>query len=196
MLNKCVKNGRLWTASPECAHAVERAVVPICQQHCLYERGLIPPNLMVDEEQYRRTRQQILRLPCPYEKAIVSRVCGCAEATKTNLAEREVVSCRAQECQQACLEVLEHIRQRANFALGLTHTSGELPHAKAVKIQCGGLLGLQEALDPDDAQPRICNIFSLIRRAKKHYGAFDGLPFPQIMRAVVRYEHRRRRRRS
>lgn len=151
---------------------------------------------MVDEEQYRRTRQEIVRLPCPYEKAILSRVCGCAQAIKMNLAEREVVSCRAQGFQQACLEVLEHIRQRANFALGLTHIPGELPHSKAVKIQCGGLLGLQEALDPNDAQPQVCDIFTLIRRAKKHYGEFDGFPFHQIMRAVVRYEHRRCRRRS
>ena len=137
-----------------------------------------------------------MRLPCPYEKAILSRVCGCAQATKTNLAEREVVGCRAQECRQACLEVLDHIRQRANFAVGLVHTPGKLPHAKAAKIQCGGLLGLQAALDPDHEHPGVHDICALIRRAKKCYGEFDALPFAQIMRAVVRYEHRRRRSRS
>ena len=109
----------------------------------------------------------------------------------TNLAEREVVSCRAQECRQACLEVIGNIRRRAKFALGLAHSPGELPHSKAVKIQCGGLLGLQEALGPVDEQARVRDIFALIRRARKRYGEFDALPFSQIMRSIASYEHRR-----
>lgn len=150
---------------------------------------------MVDEEQFRRTTEQVVTLPCPFEKAIVSRVCGCREARKTNIGEREAMNCGDEEAQLQCVELLTQIRRRANFALGLTHMPSALPHAKAVKLQCGGLLGLQHALDGGDQPDRVSDIRGLVKRALKRCGALEKMPFEQLVRTMAQYDHRQRGRR-
>lgn len=151
---------------------------------------------MVDEEQYRRAREQVITLPCPFEKAIVSRVCGCKQAKKTQLGEREAMNCDDEDAQRQCVRLLTQIRSRANFALGLTHMPSALPHAKAVKLQCGGLLGLQRALDGGEETERIGDISALIKRALKRCGTMDDMPFEEIIRTLAQYDHRQRRTRG
>lgn len=148
---------------------------------------------MVDEDQYRRTYRQHIAVSCPYEKAILSRICACEKAAKSNIAEREAIGCSSSVAQQLCVELVNHTRKRANFALGVAHTSGALPHAKAIKVQCGGLLGLQRVLDGSEDSVHVHNVHGLIRRALKRFKNLDALPFEQIIRSVARYEHRRRR---
>lgn len=148
---------------------------------------------MVDEEQYRRAREQLVTLPCPFEKAISSRVCGCRQSKKTQLGEREAMNCGDEGAHRQCVKLLTQIRRRANFALGLTHMPSALPHAKAVKLQCGGLLGLQHALDGEGSMQRVNDVSALVKRALKRCGVMEDMPFEQIVRSVARYDHRQRR---
>ena len=150
---------------------------------------------MVDEEQFRRTRTALSTLSCPYEKAILSRVCGCRKAVKTQIGDRESLNCTDEDAQQQCVEFLNQTRKRANFALGLTHMPSALPHALAVKVQCGGLLGLQHALDIVEAPQRVNDVATLLARAQRRYDGLESCPFDQIMRSVAHYEHRSRARR-
>lgn len=151
---------------------------------------------MVDEEQYRRTYQGVITAPCPFEKAILQRVCACSRAAKCNIAEREAVNCQSPEEQETCVAFLHHLRKRANFALGLKRTPGALPHAKAIKIQCGGLLGLQNALDPFTQESRVSDVSRLINRAIKRFQEMSNIPFDQIVREVNKYKGRRPPRRG
>lgn len=147
---------------------------------------------MVDEEQYRRTYQEVITAPCPFEKAVLQRVCACPRAAKSNIAEREAVNCRSPEAQETCVAFLHYLRKRANFALGLKRTPGALPHAKAIKIQCGGLLGLQHALDPFAQETRVSDVYGLMNRAVKRFQKISKFPFDQIVREVSKYKGRRR----
>ncbi len=149
---------------------------------------------MVDEEEYRRTFNQVVTSPCPFEKAIFRRVCSCRRAEKTNIAEREVVNCRSADAQRNCVEFLHHLRRRANFALGMTRTPGALPHAKAIKIQCGGLLGLQQTLDPFVEEPRVSDVHALVGRALKRFENISDVPYDKIVRFVHQYQVRVRAR--
>lgn len=151
---------------------------------------------MVDEEQYRRTYQEVITVPCPFEKAILQRVCACPRASKCNIAEREALNCQSPEAQEACVAFLHELRKRANFALGLKRTPGALPHAKAMKIQCGGLMGLQNTLDPFAQDVRVSDVFGLMNRALKRFQDMSNIPFDQIVREVTKYEGRRRSRRG
>ncbi|MDH3281453.1 MAG: hypothetical protein OEQ18_10035, partial [Gammaproteobacteria bacterium] len=72
-------------------------------------------------------------------------------------------------------------------------TPAALPHAKALKIQCGGLLGLQRALDPYEESPRVNNIFGLVKRALLRYKDLPSFPFAEIVREVSTYSARRSR---
>jgi len=145
---------------------------------------------MVDEEHYRRTYKEIITVPCPFEKALLQRACACPMASKTNIAEREAINCQSHEAQENCVDFLQFLRRRANFALGITHTPGALPHAKAIKIQCGGLLGLQKALDPIAEESKVSDVRGLLRRALKRFENLGDLPFDEIIRAVSQYQGR------
>ncbi len=151
---------------------------------------------MVDEEEFRKTFSQVVTTPCPFEKAIFQRVCACPQAAKTNIAEREVVNCRSAEAQENCVTFLHNLRRRANFALGLTRTPGALPHAKAIKIQCGGLLGLQQALDPFVEEARVADVHALVTRALKRFESMSEVPYDTIVRFVNQYRGRSLSRRS
>jgi hypothetical protein len=62
-----------------------------------------------------------------------------------------------------------------------------------MKVQCGGLLGLQGALDKDKAEAAtVDNIFALLRQAVEHYGGMERLPYGEIVKAVAAFEIRRR----
>jgi len=148
---------------------------------------------LVDEEQYRRTYFGIIDNPCPYEKAILTRTCRCSKAARTNIAEREAVNCLDQAACGRCKALLGLTRDKANFVLGLTRTPGNLPHAKNIKIQCGGLLGLQQSIDPGS---EVEDIFSLLERACAEYGELAKFPFTAMIKAVNDYQGRQRSKRQ
>ena len=148
---------------------------------------------MVDEEQYRRTYRGVIDQPCPYEKAILTRSWQCVKAARTNIAEREAVNCTDRNARLRCCDLLALTRDKANFALGLTHTPGNLPHAKNMKIQCGSLLGLQNTVAGDAA---VADIFSLVEQACSEYGELGNFPFAVMIRAVNAFEGRQRGKRK
>src|SRR5690606_41397362 len=91
------------------------------------------------------------------------------------------------------------LRTAAGSAL-LADPSVPWPFSKEIRLQCGGLIGLRDALDEDDgasadgvAEPDpVADADALLRRALQCHGSLDALPFPRIMRAVIRHAPRRR----
>lgn len=130
---------------------------------------------------------------CPYEKAILTNQAACSLASKFCIAEREGVQCTSAPAQATCLELLERLRQQARFALKTTDTRAALPHAKALRIQLGGLRGIQSALAPDaQAAAVITDIQATIAAAVAHFGALERLPFDRIMQQIAAYRGRQR----
>lgn len=145
----------------------------------------------MDEHSYHATRKQINPLPCVFEKALLCQAAVCEAAQRLSLAEREMVACREPLARAACGQLLTLLRANSAFALKLKDTQRILPHAMTMKIQCGGLVGLKELLDPEAAAP---DILKLVRRAQAEYGAFEALPYSRIVQGVARWQIRKRRR--
>ena len=147
----------------------------------------------MDENAYRSAYDAANPLPCSFEKAILTRFCNCELARKINIAEREAVCCRSAGACADCGELHGLLRHNAMFTLKLIH-EGPLPHAKELKVQCGGLLGLQRALGVDAAdQTRVDNVFGLVAAAQKKYGSLSELPYSEIVQSIAAYEGRRRK---
>ena len=92
------------------------------------------------------------------------------------------------------IELLDAMRRNARFSLHLTHTDGPLPHAKEIRVQVGGLLGLQKLLHPDRAQEdTIVNIHGLACEAIERYAQIENLPYDLIVQTIVSFEGRRKR---
>src|SRR5512139_1084133 len=116
--------------------------------------------------------------PCAFEKAILSRRCLCALVDNRCVAEREMVACRLPAARETCGELLALLRQNSAFALKLTHVTPPLSYAQEVKVQCGGLLGLQHEIDGADA---VSNVTALVESARQKFGSFEDLPYSRIV---------------
>ena len=146
---------------------------------------------MLDENAYKSTYDEVVWLSCPFEKAILSRCADCDQAHKFNIAEREAVACEAAMARENCLTLHGLLRQNAAFALKLLHPGEPLPHAKEMKIQCGGLLGTQRLVDPEAMAAG--NIHALVGEIQARFGSMRELPYHEVVKAIAAYEGRRRR---
>jgi cobyrinic acid a,c-diamide synthase len=75
--------------------------------------------------------------------------------------------------------------------LRLTHIADKLPHGKEIKVECGGMLGLQIALGRGAG--RVEDIHDLFEAALDRYGTIGELPYSEIVKSVVSYQARQRK---
>ena len=149
----------------------------------------------MEENEYRETYQNYNEQRCLFEKSILSRKTMCEHAHRFCLADREGVACKNLSAFKQCKSLLNQLRNNARFALKQTNVNEPLPHAKEVKIQTGGLLGLRSILDGENAQEQsIENIFALIQQAITKYGELDSLPYDEITRQIVQFKGKTRSR--
>lgn len=143
-----------------------------------------------NEEAYQAARDSAIALPCPFERALLSRCAECHRARRLLLAEREAISCTEAGANADCRKLHRALHVNARFAL---HIGAEQPwpFGKEIRAQCGGMLGLRGALDVDD--DRLPDIGRLVEHALQVYGTVDAFPYSRIMRDVAHYQPRRRR---
>lgn len=146
---------------------------------------------MLNEGAYKATYDERVRLSCPFEKAILSRCAGCDQAHKFNIAEREAVACEAAVAHENCLTLHGLLHQNAVFALKLTHPGEPLPHAKEIKVQCGGLLGLRRLFDQEANSAE--NIHALVGDIQRRFASMQDVPYQEVVKEIAAYEGRRKR---
>lgn len=142
-----------------------------------------------NEDAYRDARKSVNPTPCAFEKGVLARCIACGKAEKHLLAERETVNCSDVTAQARCMELKALLRGHSAFALKIPRIGQQLPHAKELKIQCGGLKGLQASVTGADS---VGDVFTLIESALAAHGALDAFPYSDIVQGVVHFEARRR----
>ena len=172
----------------------------------------------MDEDQYRSTYKEMNPTRCYFEKLLLLRYGNCSEAKKLFLAEREAYACNSATAQAQCLKILERLRSNARFALQVTQIEGQLPHAKEIKVQVGGLFGLQQllanenptqtqVLHDDDAKfgeqaqkhAPIENIKATINDAIAQFNDLDSIPYNEVVKSIINFklpDRKRRKKRS
>lgn len=143
----------------------------------------------MDEASFHAARGQLNPLPCVFEKALLSQAAICEAAQRLSLAEREMMACREPLVRAACGQLLNLLRANSSFALKVRDAQRILPHAMTMKVQCGGLVGLRDLLDPEAPAP---DVLKLIRLAQAEYENFDALPFSRIVQGVAHWQIRKR----
>lgn len=143
----------------------------------------------MEEASFHAVRRQLNPLPCVFEKALLCQAAACEAAQRLSLAEREMVACREPLARAACGHLLQLLRASSAFALKVKDAQRILPHAMTMKIQCGGLTGLKDLLDPEAHAP---DVLKLVRRAQAEFGALEDLPFSRIVQGVVHWQIRKR----
>ena len=144
----------------------------------------------MDEITFMHALKSINPNPCAFGKVILSRHCACSRVIKRYVAEREMVSCDDEAARVRCSELLDSLRMNSAFALKLTHITPPLPHGPEMRVQCGGLQGLQ--LEVDGAE-QVTDIADLVVAAQQKFGSLENFPYSTIVQSVVSCEVRKKR---
>ena len=126
---------------------------------------------------------------CVFTKALLAHHARCELARRQTAGESELVSCSSPVAHMNCATLAALLRERSTFALRLPRSGAPLEHAKALRLQCGGLGGLQQALP--DAQP---DVHRMVQGAQERWGSLLHAPWAEIVAAVVAWQPRRPRR--
>jgi hypothetical protein len=163
-----------------------------------------------DEDAFRRQREAALGHACPFERALLARCAACGLARSVLLAEREAIGCQSQAASERCRAYHDELRTASRFALR-ADASAPWPFSKEIRLQCGGLIGLRQALDDaggnadgegdggedsaaGSAEPDapVDDADALLQRALARWGSLEALPYSRVIRAVIRHQPRRR----
>lgn len=150
----------------------------------------------MDQDAFRQTYREVNEVYCAFEKSVLTNACRCPQAERFCIAEREGVHCRSDSSQSRCLRWLELLREQARFALRTEEDRKLLPHGKAIRLQVGGMRGIQAALS-GESRPAdgIDDIDGTLAAAERTFGRLESVPFSTVMREVAAYKVRKRARR-
>ncbi len=150
----------------------------------------------MDEDEYKDVYHSVNRCRCVFEKASLTRRYQCRNHIKIQIGEREAAGCSDETARQQCAELLRTLRRQSAFSLKMPSLTGHtaLPHAKELKVQCGGLNGLYSAINGSLPNGNIEDIRALVQTALKNHGGIDHLPWQTIIQGVTGFSGRRRRR--
>ena len=126
---------------------------------------------------------------CVFAKALLARAASCELATRRALAERELVECTSPVARINCGTLAALLHERARFALRLPRPGQPLIHAQALRLQCGGLAGMQQALG---AASR--DVHRMVGLAHQRHGSLTELPWAAVVATVADWQPRRRHR--
>lgn len=132
----------------------------------------------MDEAAFRQRLGELHSRSCPFAKTLLTAGAGCAMAVKRNIAERELVVCNSEQAHERCIAFRDLLRSNFTFALGKLHIDGPLPHAKEMRMQCGGMKGLQFVLDETD---EVHDIDALLKQSQAKFGELADFPYSEIV---------------
>ena len=126
---------------------------------------------------------------CVFAKALLARAAVCELAHRRPVAEREVIECPSPVARTNCSTLAALMHERARFALRLPVPGQPVIHAQSLRLQCGGLLGLQQAL----AAP-VADVHRMVGDAHERLGSLTELPWDRIVQHAVSWRPHRPRR--
>lgn len=144
----------------------------------------------MDETAYRQIYSEVIERPCAFEKAVLAKCVACRRAKRIQIAEREAVACLEPASRSRCILLHDQLRHSFSFALGTLRDDTPLPHAQEMRIQCGGLMGLQHVLS---GNIEVDDVDGLLDAATRQWPELDDAPYSEIVHAAAQYYKGRHR---
>ncbi|HRD96393.1 MAG TPA: hypothetical protein PLA97_08365 [Rubrivivax sp.] len=124
---------------------------------------------------------------CVFAKALLARQAPCSMAVRRQQAERTLVECGSPVARTNCSLLAALLHERARFALRLPPAGRPLMHQQALRLQCGGVTALQQALGAPCS-----DVHALIGLAHERHGSLTDLPWDQLVTALAAWQPPRR----
>lgn len=126
---------------------------------------------------------------CAFAAPLIAGQFGCAHAQHVTRRGGPDVACAARAGHERCTQLFELLKAAALPALGVEDDLLSMPHSTLVKIQAGGLLGLQRLQTGTPAET-VTDINSLVEQAAQ--AGFAAIPAGRLVEDIE-YKVRRRR---
>lgn len=136
----------------------------------------------MDEAAYRQIYSEVIERPCAFEKALLARCVTCDCAARIQIAEREAVTCSNAASLSRCSSLHDHLRHSFAFALGKPRDDTPLPHAQELRVQCGGLRGLQQVMQ---GECEVGNVDALLENVAQKWGEAAEVPYSEVVHAAA-----------
>jgi hypothetical protein len=130
---------------------------------------------------------------CAFCNTLVTNQFGCEKAEQVTRRGGPDIACTSDEAHQRCEQLFQQMKVAALPAFAVEDDLLSMPHSVLVKIQHGGLLGLQRLLDSDAAGSAVVqNVHALVDMAVGKYGNLNVIPCPALVQDMTGYKLRRR----
>jgi hypothetical protein len=101
------------------------------------------------------------------------------------------VTCASLDAFDQCEQFLDQLINAAQFALHYVDGTDSLTHGKLMKVQHGGLQGLQVLIE-ETKQP-ITDIHGLLNKAVACYGTVEDIPAESLLPYIKAHQNKRRK---
>ncbi len=102
------------------------------------------------------------------------------------------IACQSEKHQQQCTCTYERLKQIGLDAFDYEDDLTQVPHGVWVKIQFGGLLGLQRVLQ-DKSDNKVEDITTVIQMLHDQHNQIESFPYKNIVPDMQGYSSRKRR---
>ncbi|HWR87243.1 MAG TPA: hypothetical protein VN277_02355 [Acidiferrobacterales bacterium] len=131
---------------------------------------------------------------CPFSAPLITQQFGCARAAEVVRRGGAEINCTDAVAWSQCGQLFQHMKLAALPAFGVEDDLLSMPHSVLVKIQYGGLLGLQRLLRAEpQVGERIEDIQTLVAEASLRFG--DEVPCTLLVTDITAFKPRARRER-
>jgi hypothetical protein len=128
---------------------------------------------------------------CAFSQTLLQEQFGCRNALAITRREGPDVCCTSAAVHADCAALFERMKAAALTAMAVVDDPLQMPRSVVVKVQFGGLLGLQAALDV--TTDRVEDIAGLVGQALARYGDPAALPYDKLAEDIAAYQIKRRR---
>ncbi len=119
---------------------------------------------------------------CPFSATLARNDFACSLATQVIRRGGTEFACQSATAHTRCRQLLEHCKQAALPAFGVEDDLTVMPQSVLVKIQFGGLLGVQRITPGQiSAGNHINDIDALLAAAIDHFFSIESIPYDQLI---------------
>ena len=135
-----------------------------------------------------------MNLKCPFAAPLTKGDFGCSHAREVVRRGGSEYDCGSAPDHARCSELFDGLKRVSLPAFQVDDDLTSMPHSVLVKIQYGGLLGL-ERLARGETPAAIEDISTTIMAAEQRYGSLEGIPYTDLVDAITGFKLQRRTRR-
>ena len=129
---------------------------------------------------------------CAFSNTLITNQFGCEKAEQVTRRGGPDVACTSDPAHQRCEKLFQQMKTAALPAFGVEDDLLSMPHSVLVKIQHGGLLGLQRLLGSDAGSAAVKNVHALVDQTVGKYNDLDAIPCPALVQDMTSYKLKRR----